>query len=195
MNSDIFVNKNGLIEVYFVEIDVRKLEMIQSAIDEWNKKTKNFLGNEKNRKVEVIFERMNDDGILGFCNPIERTYPLHPLSDLCNFILLNSNSFDLSERLKCLLEWSTTDLEEMKFVREILSAMTFQKIDTKFIDEKRIKSKLGFSFLNRKMDEKLRNMGFFDSSFYAKAKSDECLGKRNVRKKVLSSLPLAHYFE
>ena len=198
MGSDIFVNRDGSIEVYFVEIDERKLEKVQTAIDEWNernRKINNLDENEECKKIKIIFKRKDEDGNFSFYNPIESTYSLHPLSDLCSFIMFDCNPFDLSEHLKCLLEWNTKNLEEMRFVREILSTMNFQKLDKKCIDANNKKTRLGFPLLNRKIDDVIINTGFFDSSYYAQSEREEYSKKGNVRKKVLSSLPRAHYFE
>ena len=150
MTMNVFAKKDDIVETYSVIIDEQLIKDIQSKIDTWNGKgeIKEAKANNKlelevdyfGKKIEVISKEYAGKGEIFYecCPSVEVVdmynykfyeYTAHPLSKLCDSILKDYQSLDLSEHIKKLINWSTEDAIELAFVKQILLAFKFEKLN------------------------------------------------------------------
>lgn len=196
MTMNVFAKKGYKVELYNVTIDEKLIKNIQSKIDTWNgkgeiKEVKTDVLLEcgyLDKKIEVISQEYVGKGCLTdyFCPSLETVniynfkfyeYTQHPLSKLCDTILEDYQPLDLSEHIVKLINWTTEDNEEISFVKQLLSAFRFEKLNIKKEVKKRIEKMENF------------NSGFYGSELNGKDFKYNLVQKKIIKRKILSNLP------
>lgn len=147
------MNSHTLNRTMIIEIDRKKIEQIRSQIDTWYGKgeiqTIRGCGNchlytltldeyIKKYKIEIISQTETDEIPKSYLKFITNgniklydykfyKYIPHKLSKLCDDILENKTGTTLVTYLNKLLEWKTDNLEEITFVKQLLSTITIKK--------------------------------------------------------------------
>lgn len=146
-------------------------------------------------------------------------YVPHPLSKLCDNIINNYKAIELSNHVRELIEWNSYDLKEKKFVAELLSCFKFTKLNMADIMKSNlsVEAKRGLigkilNFINRKQqvyynliyprnfdeavnDEIRRQEGFEIGNLERKGFEFTDDEKKEIKKKILSKLPLVQQIE
>lgn len=236
MTMNIFAKRDYIVEPYSVIIDEEIIKNIQSKIDTWNGKGEikevkaaslleyGCLG----EKIEVISKKYAGKGeIFYYCCPSVETvdmynykfyeYTQHPLSKLCDTILNDYQALDLSEHIARLLNWTTEDDEEIAFVRQLLSAFKFEKLNINDIvksdltlEEKKILlQRIRNAIKNyipprqilvapkdyeEEVKKRINDMELIYSGFYGRELKGEDFKytleqKKNIKRRILSNLP------
>lgn len=236
MIMNVFAKKGDIVEPYSVIIDEKLIKNIQSKIDTWNGK-----GNIKEvtaaslleycylgKKIEIISKKYVGQGeIFYYCCPSVETvdmykykfyeYTQHPLSKLCDNILNDYQPLDLSEHIGKLINWTTEDDEEIAFVKQLLSAFKFEKLNINDIvksdltlEEKRtLLQRIRYAIKNyipprqilvaskdyeEEVEKRIHDMESFNSGFFGRQLKGKDFKytleeKKNIERKILSKLP------
>lgn len=236
MKMNIFAVKDDTVQTFYVIIDEKKIKDVQSKIDVWNGKGEikevkafslsKYLGS--NKKIEVVSKKYAGKGqIFFYCCPSVETvdmynykfyeYRQHPLSKLCDTLLKDYESLDLSKHIGQLVNWASDDAEEMLFVNQLISTLKFKKVSADDIIKSNLTTEEKRTLLQRMMEaiknitqprkattlsksyeeevnKKIHNMEMINSGFYGR----ELKGKdfkytfnqrKIVKRKILSTLP------